>query len=75
MGLCEGAVINVLFKNRNMPCFSSNYIPVRIVKEYPTYYLVEVMEHTNRYGMKECTAMYKMTIDKFDISVGNVAIA
>ena len=43
MGMCEGAVINVLFKNRNMPCFSSNYIPVRIVKEYPTYYLVEVM--------------------------------
>jgi len=70
--LYEGAVAYAMFKNRISPCFNSTYIPVKVVKEYPTYYVCEVLDHKNKYGTGQCTARYKTTIDKHDISVGDV---
>lgn len=70
--LFEGKVVKARFNNTQSPTWHDIFIPVRIEKEYPRWYLCTVLPHFNeKEGMSE-SKEYPMTIDKFALRTGEV---
>lgn len=51
------------------PMWYGEAIPVKVIAEYPNFYVVEVQEHTNSHTIfpNNPFTPYKVTIDKFDL--------
>ena len=50
------------------------WLPVKIVAEYPRFFVAEVLPHYNPNGNWGMSKPYKVTLDKFGIGVGEVKV-
>lgn len=69
----DGRVINISKKSLSKLDFLPMYeIPVRVIKEYSSYILAEVLPHINERGIK--SKPYTITIHKSDLKTGDIFI-
>ena len=72
--LFVGLNCRALFKsNPDAYAFDGIYLPVKIIAEYPKWWLVEVQPHKNPRG-QSTSSPYRMTMRKWDVDHGFVIV-
>ena len=66
-----GSEIMARFKNASH--ISNEFVPVRILKEFPQFFVCEVLPHTVKGSMYSKSLPYRMTINKWDLDHRNIA--
>ena len=76
--LAVGKTYLVSTKNAASPVYENGYtypwgdatdkVPVKILAEYPQYYLAEVVPHINRIHAFGTSIPYRVTIEKWELS-------
>jgi len=54
--------------------FGGVYLPLRIIAEYPEWWLTEVLPHRNEKSCYGLSKPYRMTIRKWDVECGDVTV-
>ena len=54
--------------------FKGVWLPIKVVAEYPRFFVAEVLPHYNPKGNWGMSRPYKVTLDKFGIRVGEVKV-
>ena len=65
--------IKVMF-TENMNELNRFWIPAKVLKEYHRFYLVEIQPHINPYMSFGESRPFKICLDKFSISRGEIKI-
>ena len=72
--LYVGMTCKANFKtNPDYHVFGDVFIPVKIIAEYPKWWLTEVIPHKNPHG-QGISSPYKMTLNKWDVEKGFIII-
>lgn len=50
------------------------FIPIKILAEYPRFFVVEVTPHRNPIRSWGMSTPYRMTIDKFNLKMGEIIV-
>lgn len=66
--------IEVKFKNHPVAELNGFWVPMRILRDYPRYYLCEVKPHRNPYLSWGPSRPYKVCLDKLAIDFGEIEI-
>lgn len=70
--LHEGMTLEAKFNKAPDPIWNDQYLPIRIEKEYPRWFLCTVLPHVNQKDGMGMSSEYPMTIDKFNLRIGEV---
>lgn len=70
---CEVYMMSKQYAKADVLAWGEAYVPVRITKEFPSFFVGEVMPHKNSKG-NLVGDKYTVTLDKFDIKSGNVRV-
>lgn len=66
--------IEVKFKGKEVAEMNGFWIPARVVREFPRFYLVEIKPHRNPYISYGPSTPYKTCLDKLAIDFGEIEI-
>ena len=74
--LHEGMYISAAFRtNLSWDLYNNVFLPLKVISESKKFYTCEVLPHRNPSGYSfGMSKPYIMTIDKFDLSKGNIKI-
>lgn len=71
--LYEGMTLEARFENAPDSVWYNYFIPIRIEKEFPTWFLCTVLPHVSKDPRKMgMSSPYRMTINKHSLRVGEV---